>query len=165
MDSKTELLDNYSFLKEDQLIPKTEPIDVDFIKKEEIDDECYVEPGVTVSLKVDKVSVKEEISGIEEIGNSSSLNVWKYLVFIFGIFGIYNIYYEICNSMYSSANVSSGIIVNIIVFSQTNQGRTKKCYVYLERLPEHIIKKSFVKVHNIEDKVSHSLIFLFIQFM
>ena len=49
----------------------------------------------------------------------------------------------------------------MIVFFQTNQGRTKKCYVYLERLPEHMIKKSDVKVHNVfEDKVSHSLIFL-----
>ena len=85
MDSKTELLDNYSFLKEDQLIPKTEPIDVDFIKKEEIDDECYVEPGVTVSLKVDKVSVKEEI------GNFSSSNVCNYLIFIVGVFQIYNV--------------------------------------------------------------------------
>ena len=105
MDSKTELLDNYSFLKEDQLIPKTEPIDVDFIKKEEIDDECYVEPGVTVSLKVDKVSVKEEINRIEGIGNSSSLNVCNYLIFIVGVFQIYNVYFEICNSLFYSTNV------------------------------------------------------------
>ena len=46
-------------------------------------------------------------------------------------------------------------MINIILFFQTNQGRTKKCYVYLERLPEHIIKKSFIKVDNVyKEKVS-----------
>ena len=75
MDSKNELLNDYSFPKEDQLIPKTEPIDEEFIKQEEIEDECYVEPGVTVSLKVDKVSVKEELCDNEDFDNCSSSNV------------------------------------------------------------------------------------------
>ena len=59
----------------------------------------------------------------------------------------------------------SSITINIIIFFQINQGRTKKCYIYLERLPEHIIKKSNLKVNNIyKDKVSHFLTFLFFKF-
>ena len=75
MDSRNELLDNFSFPKEDQLIPKIEPIDEDFIKEEEIVEECYIEPGVVVSLKVDKALVKDELYGNEEFENSSSSNV------------------------------------------------------------------------------------------
>ena len=75
MDSMNELLNDSSFPKEDQLIPKTEPIDVDSIKQAEIADECYVEPRVSGSLKVDKVSVKEKLFENEEIDNSSSSNV------------------------------------------------------------------------------------------
>ena len=75
MDSRNELLDNYSFPKEDQLTPKIEPIDEDFIKEEEIEEECYIEPGVVVSLKVDKALVKDELYGNEEFENSSSSNV------------------------------------------------------------------------------------------
>ena len=86
MDPEDELLDNYSFHREDQLIPKTEPIDLDFIKKEEIEEECYVEPGVTVSLKVDKVSVKEELCQNEEIGNSSSSNVRNCFILFYAKF-------------------------------------------------------------------------------
>ena len=54
-----------------------EPIDVNFIKKEEIEEECYVEPGDTVSLNVNKLSVKEELCENEEmkIKNSFSSNV------------------------------------------------------------------------------------------
>ena len=54
-----------------------EPIDVNFIKKEEIEEECYVEPGDTVSLNVNKLSVKEELCKNEEmkIKNSFSSNV------------------------------------------------------------------------------------------
>ena len=66
---------NIPFPKEDQLIPKIEPIDVDFIKQEEIADECYVEPGVTVSFKVDKIPVKKELCKNVEIDNCSSSNV------------------------------------------------------------------------------------------
>ena len=71
MDSKNKLLDNYSFSKEDQLIPKMEPINEDFIKKERIEEEkCFVVAGIVESLKVDKDSVKKE-----EIDNCSSSNV------------------------------------------------------------------------------------------
>ena len=87
MYSKNELLYNNSLLKEDLLIPKQEMIDVDFIKEEEeIEDECYVEPGVTVSLKVDKVSVKEELCGNTEIANYSSSNVRNFLIVFCDIF-------------------------------------------------------------------------------
>ena len=71
MDSKNEMLDNYLFSKEDQLIPKMEPINEDFIKKERIEEEkCFVVAGIVESLKVDKDSVKEE-----EIDKCSSSNV------------------------------------------------------------------------------------------
>ena len=71
MDSKNEMLDNYLFSKEDQLIPKMEPINENFIKKEKIEEEkCFVVAGIVESLKVDKDSVKEE-----EIDKCSSSNV------------------------------------------------------------------------------------------
>ena len=71
MDSKNEMLDNYLFSKGDQLIPKMEPINENFIKKEKIEEEkCFVVAGIVESLKVDKDSVKEE-----EIDNDSSSNV------------------------------------------------------------------------------------------
>ena len=56
MGSKNELLDDL----QDELIPKTEPIDVDSIKKEEIEEEFFVAPGILESLEVDKDSVKKE---------------------------------------------------------------------------------------------------------
>ena len=80
MNSTNELLDNYIFPEEDQLIPKMEPIDIEFIKQEEIEEECHVEPGVVVSLKVDKVSVKEELCKNEETNNCSSSNVRNNLI-------------------------------------------------------------------------------------
>ena len=56
----------------------------------------------------------------------------------------------------------SSIIINIIILFQINQGITKKCYIYLERLPEHIIKRSYLKVDKVyKDKVSNFLISLF----
>ena len=61
---------NYPFPKEDQLIPKIEPIDIDFIKEEKIEEECFIEPGVTVSLKDNKISVKEELC--KNNGNKNS---------------------------------------------------------------------------------------------
>ena len=65
----------YSFPKEEQLIPKIEPTDVDFIKEEEeIEEECFIEPGVIVSLNVNKVSLKELYEN-KEINNCSSSNV------------------------------------------------------------------------------------------
>ena len=74
MNSKNELLDNYSFPEEDQLIPKTEPIDIDLIKKEE-EEEFFVVPGLFEPLKVGNVSVKKELCENEKIENCSSTNV------------------------------------------------------------------------------------------
>ena len=85
MNSKNELLDNYSIPNEDQFIPKMEPIDIDFIKKEEIDEECYVEPGVTVSLKVNKISVKNEES---ESCSSPTVRTILYMNCNFDLFNI-----------------------------------------------------------------------------
>ena len=55
MCSKGELLD-------DQLIPKSEPIDVDFIKTEEFEEDFVVQE----TIEVEKDSVKEEILENEE---------------------------------------------------------------------------------------------------
>ena len=71
MDSINEL-NNNPFPKEDEIIPKIKPVDNDFIKKEEIEEECHVEPGVMVSFRVNKVSVNEKI---EETENCSSSKV------------------------------------------------------------------------------------------
>ena len=75
MDSNNEMLDNYPFPKEDKKIAKIEPIDVDFIKKEEIEEDCHVEPGVMVSFKVNKISVNEQLCKNEETENCSSSKV------------------------------------------------------------------------------------------
>ena len=64
MCSKDELLDDL----QDELIPKTEPIDVDSIKKEKIEEKLFVAPGILESLEVEKDSVKEEIFVNEEVG-------------------------------------------------------------------------------------------------
>ena len=72
MGSKNELLDDL----QDELIPKTEPIDVDSIKKEEIEEEFFVAPGILESFKVDKDLVKDEIFvnvGIEPYPESSGV--------------------------------------------------------------------------------------------
>ena len=79
MVSRNELLDNYPLSNEDQLLPKTEPIDIDFTKEEE----CNVESGQIVSFKIDKVSVKEELCERDEIHNHSSSNVRNNLFFLF----------------------------------------------------------------------------------
>ena len=92
MNSKNELLDNYSIPNEGQLIPKMEPIDIDFIKKEEIDEECYVEPGVTVSLKVNKVSVKNEETEETESCSSSTVRTILYIYCNFDLFHILKLY-------------------------------------------------------------------------
>ena len=67
MDSKNDF-----FSVESQIIPKTEPIDVDFIKKEKIEEEeeCFVVAGI-----VEKGLVKEELFINEENETCSSLNV------------------------------------------------------------------------------------------
>ena len=67
MDSKNELW------KEDQFLPKIEPINAEFIKKEKNEDEEYfVVSGIVESFKVDKSSVKKEVFDNE---NCSSSNV------------------------------------------------------------------------------------------
>ena len=76
MNSENESLDKNFSSKEDQLILKTEPIDVDFIKKEEIEEEkCFVVSGIVETLKDEKKSIKEEISEDDEVENCSSSNV------------------------------------------------------------------------------------------
>ena len=58
------------FPKKDHITPKIEPIDDDFIKKEEFEEECQVEPRVVVSMKVDKVSVNEKKKETENCSSS-----------------------------------------------------------------------------------------------
>ena len=64
--------ENEPYINEDQLIPKLEPIDVDFIKNEknEEEEECFVVTGI-----VEKNLVKEELLINEENETCSSLNV------------------------------------------------------------------------------------------
>ena len=70
---------------EDQLIPKVEPINVNFIKKEknEIEEELFVFPGLVKSLEINKVSVKKELYENEEIENYSSTKVWNNFIIFF----------------------------------------------------------------------------------
>ena len=68
MDFKNELLDDDPF-----------PIDVDFIKKEEIEEEeSFSVAGIVESIKSDKILVKEELYENEEVENCSSTNVLFY---------------------------------------------------------------------------------------
>ena len=72
MGSKKELLDDL----QDELIPKTEPIDVDSIKTEEFYGECFVAPGILESLEDDKDFVNKEKfvnEGIEPCRKSSGI--------------------------------------------------------------------------------------------
>ena len=62
MGSKNELLDDL----QDELVPKKEPIDVESIKKEEIEEEYFVVPGILETFEVDKNSGKEELFVNEE---------------------------------------------------------------------------------------------------
>ena len=71
MDSNIEMLDNYSFSKEGQLIQKIESIDVEFLRKEEIEENCHVDQGKMLSFKVEKVSVNKQLCKNEETENSS----------------------------------------------------------------------------------------------
>ena len=77
MSSEKEFIENHLSHKEEKLIVKTEPTDIDFIKKEEIEEEYFVVPGIVDSLEINKASVKEEVFQNEQIDNSSSSNVWK----------------------------------------------------------------------------------------
>ena len=69
MDSINEL-NNNPFPKEDKIIPKIKPVENDFIKKEEIEEECHIEPGVMVSFRVNKISVYEKIEKTENWSSS-----------------------------------------------------------------------------------------------
>ena len=76
MDSKNELLDDDPF-----------PIDVDFIKKEEIEEEeSFSVAGIVESIKSDKISVKEELCENEEVESFSSTNVLFYVSVTFLIY-------------------------------------------------------------------------------
>ena len=69
-------MDSRNIQPDDHIFPKMEPIDVDFIKKEEIGEEkCFVVSGIVETLNDEKTLVKQEICEDEETGNSSSLNV------------------------------------------------------------------------------------------
>ena len=68
MCSKNELLDDLH----DQLIPKSEAIDVDFIKTEEFEEEGFV---VQETVEVDNDSIKEEILPNEDNDECSSSKV------------------------------------------------------------------------------------------
>ena len=85
IDSNNKSLDSIPFPEKDQLIPKVEPIDVDFIKKEEFEniDECFVVPGKAFK---DKVSVKNKFYENMEIEKCSSTNVWNNILNIFFVF-------------------------------------------------------------------------------
>ena len=71
MCSKNELFDDL----QDQLIPKKETIDVDFIKMEEFEEEYFVAPEKKEQFKVEKDLVKEEIDLNEVVEKYSSSNV------------------------------------------------------------------------------------------
>ena len=73
MDSKKELAESLQIPEEGQLIPKVEPLDVDFIKREDIEDNIFGEQGYIESSKVHKHTIKEEIldsNGSENIPSS-----------------------------------------------------------------------------------------------
>ena len=75
MSSEKEFIENYLSHEKEKLIVKTEPTDIDFIKKEEIEEEYFVVPGIVDSLEINKASVKKEVFQNEQIDNSSSSNV------------------------------------------------------------------------------------------
>ena len=61
MDSKKELADSLQLPEEGQLTPKVEPLDVDFIKRKDFEDNIFGEQGYIESTKVNKHSIKEEM--------------------------------------------------------------------------------------------------------
>ena len=76
MCSKNELLNDYRLPKEDQLIPKSEPIDEDFIQTEGFEEEgCFVQETV----EFDKDSTKQEIIENEDNEKFSPSNVRTHL--------------------------------------------------------------------------------------
>ena len=77
MCSKNDLLDGYHLPEEDQLIPKTEPIEEDFIKTDEFEEEGFV---VQETVEFDKESIKREIIENEENEKFSASNVRTYFL-------------------------------------------------------------------------------------
>ena len=75
MNSEKEFLNNFSSPKEDQVVVKTEPIDIDFIKEEKIDADFFVLPGIVQPFKPEKGSIKEEPFENEVHNSLSSSNV------------------------------------------------------------------------------------------
>ena len=72
MDSINELADSCQLPEEGQLTPKVEPLDVDFIKREDIEDNIFGKQGYIESSKVNKHSIKEEILESNGSENCSS---------------------------------------------------------------------------------------------
>ena len=69
MDSKNESVD-FQNPEKDLLIPKVEPIEVDFIKEEKIEEEeSCVDPGIIALHEVGKDSVKKEVLDNDESSN------------------------------------------------------------------------------------------------
>ena len=83
MCSKDELLDDYRLPKEDQLIPKSEPIDEDFIQTEGFKEEGCV---VQETVEFNKDSIKREILDNDYNEKFFASNVRTYL-------------FDVCNSL------------------------------------------------------------------
>ena len=87
MNSKNELLNDKPFPENHQIIPKIEPIDIDFIKEEEFefeeeeDEESFVVSELVEPIKIEEVSMKNELCENEKFENSSSTNVWNLIIF------------------------------------------------------------------------------------
>ena len=75
MDSNIELVDYSSYTKEDKMIPKIEPIEEDFIKIEESEENNCLVSGKDESLKIDTDSIEEEIFENKDVESCSSSNV------------------------------------------------------------------------------------------
>ena len=73
MDPKNGLENSFQLIKEGKDFPKIEPIDVDFIKKEEIGEDSFKVQGIVEYLKVDKESIKGEIVEVEGSEKCSSI--------------------------------------------------------------------------------------------
>ena len=68
MNSENELFDYNPFPEEDQLTPKIEPINLDFIDEEKPEEKLFVVEGIIEPLKI----VKRELCENEEFVNCST---------------------------------------------------------------------------------------------
>ena len=77
MNSQNKLQENDDLLmRETPLIPKIEPIDIDFIKKENTEEEqCFVVSGIVESMNVDEVEIKKEFDDTKSIENVEKLKL------------------------------------------------------------------------------------------